>query len=162
MARDTLQEKGPAALTRLRGLAATLDTALRIPGTNIRFGLDPILGLVPGLGDAIGFAFGGWIILEAARLGAPPLLLGRMLGNSLFDAVTGSVPVAGTLVDIFLRPNRRNVALLEAWLERPEHTERRSRQLVWGLVLAMLAIVIGVALLGTYLVIALVRFLSAS
>lgn len=162
MPRDTLQEKGPAALTRLRGLAATLDTALRIPGTNIRFGLDPILGLVPGLGDALAFAFGGWIILEAARLGAPASLLGRMLGNSLFDAVTGSVPVAGTLVDIFLRPNRRNVDLLEAWLAHPEHTERRSRRLIWGLAIAMLALVIGVCVLGMYLLVALVRYLSAS
>lgn len=150
---------GSAALGRLRGLARLLDTAVRVPGTRIRFGLDPILGIVPGLGDAIGFALGGWIIVEAARLGAPLPVLLRMLAHSLLDAITGSVPVAGTLVDVFLRPNKRNVMLLEEWITTPAAATGRSRRMVWLVAGTLLGLVALAFVLGVVLLLAVVRVL---
>ena len=72
----------PASLARLQRAARLLDSRFRIPVIGVRFGLDPILGLIPGLGDAVAFGLGAWIIAEAARMGAPRALLGRMLANS--------------------------------------------------------------------------------
>lgn len=140
-----------ASLSRLQRLARLLDSRFRIPGLGIRFGLDPILGLIPGLGDAIAFGFGAWIIAEGARMGAPRTLLARMLANSALDFATGSVPVAGSLVDFVLRANTRNVRLLEEWIGTPhEAVARSSRFFLWlaaGLGLAVLATVAaGVAL----------------
>ncbi len=149
-----------ASLGRLQRFAHLLDSRFRIPVIGVRFGLDPILGLIPGLGDAIAFGFGAWIIVEGARMGAPRALLARMLANSVLDFATGSVPVAGSLVDFVLRANSRNVRLLEQWVGAPhEATARSSRFFLWlglGLGLAVLATVAaGVVLL--LLVLRLVR-----
>jgi len=103
---------------RLDRLATLLDTALVIPGTNIRFGADAIVGLVPGIGDAITTALSAYIVYEAHRLGAPHHLIVRMIANVVFDSMITAVPVAGNVADVFFRANRRNVRLLREWLER--------------------------------------------
>ena len=97
---------------RLERLATALDSAFVVPGLGVRFGADSILGLVPGVGDAISLGLSGWLILEAKRLGAPPAMLARMAANLAVDAVVGSVPVAGDVFDVFFKANRRNMALL--------------------------------------------------
>ena len=107
-----------AALERLEQLSILLDTALFIPGTNIRFGADAIVGLFPGIGDAITTALSAYLVYEAYRLGAPRHLLARMIANVAFDGVMGVVPFAGDVLDVLFRANRRNVRLLREWLER--------------------------------------------
>jgi hypothetical protein len=107
-----------AALERLERLSILLDTALFIPGTNIRFGADAVIGLVPGIGDAITTALSAYLVYEAYRLGAPSHVLARMIANVAFDGVVGAVPLAGDVLDVLFRANRRNVRLLREWLER--------------------------------------------
>ncbi len=87
-------------INSLRRLSQLLDNAIPIPGTKYRFGLDPILGLIPGGGDTIAGALGAYIIMEAARMGIPRKVLGKMIGNILFDSLVGTVPVLGDLFDV--------------------------------------------------------------
>ncbi len=150
----------PASLARLQQFARLLDSRFRIPVIGVRFGLDPILGLVPGLGDAAAFAFGAWIIVEAARMGAPRALLARMLANSALDFVTGSVPVAGSIVDVVLRANTRNVRLLEAWLGAPHDIERRSSRFFLWLGLGLGALVLATVAVGVVVLVAVVRLVA--
>jgi hypothetical protein len=105
-------------LARLDRLARLLDTALVIPGTNIRFGADAVIGLVPGIGDTITTALSAWIVYEAVKLGAPRDLILRMVANVAIDGLVGAVPVVGDAFDVLWRANRRNVRLLREWMER--------------------------------------------
>lgn len=107
-----------ASLERLESLAQLLDTALVIPGTNFRFGADAIIGLVPGIGDAITTAISAYIVYEARRLGVPRHVLMRMIGNVALDGLVGAVPLVGDLFDTMWRANIRNVRLLRKHLER--------------------------------------------
>src|ERR1051326_1992470 len=104
-------------VARLDALATLLDTAFIIPGTNIRFGFDAMIGLVPGIGDAITTLISLYIVREARELGAPRLLVARMLANVAIDGVIGAVPFLGDAFDVMWRANRRNVALLRKHLE---------------------------------------------
>jgi hypothetical protein len=114
-------------IARLDALASLLDTAILIPSTNVRFGLDAVIGLVPGIGDAITTMLSLYIVKEARALGAPRHVILRMLGNVALDGVVGVVPLAGDLFDVMWRANRRNMKLLRDWLERTEVTAQRSR-----------------------------------
>ena len=105
-------------IERLERLTRLLDTAIGIPGTNIRFGADGIIGLVPGIGDAITTAMSAWVIYEAHQLGVPKHLLLRMIGNVAADSLIGSVPLVGDLFDVLWRANRRNMRLLREHLDR--------------------------------------------
>ncbi len=107
-------------LARLEKLAYALDSRYRIPLTRIRFGWDAILGLVPGLGDIAASGPAGFILLEAHRMGVPTNKKLRMAGNIGVDLILGSVPLIGSVVDIGLKANRRNVALLRGHLESVE------------------------------------------
>lgn len=109
-----------AELDRLDRLATLLDARWGIPCTGWRFGLDSVIGLVPGLGDIAGGVISATIILRARRLGAPNHILALMAGNVVLDMVAGSVPVLGDLLDIWLKANRRNTRLLRRHLERRE------------------------------------------
>ena len=98
-----------------RRIARLLDTLIRIPGTNFRIGLDPIIGLIPGVGDAISAALGSIILADAARRKLPVRLLIRMGGNVLLNAVVGAVPLVGDVFSAWFRSNSRNVAILNAY-----------------------------------------------
>ena len=99
-------------IERLDRLATLLDTAFVLPGTNIRFGADALIGLVPGIGDSVTTALAAWIVYEAHKLGVPRRVLIRMMGNVAIDGLVGSVPVLGDLFDVAFRANRRNVRIL--------------------------------------------------
>jgi hypothetical protein len=101
-----------AAIDRIDRLATWLDTAFILPGTNVRFGVESLLRLVPGIGDAAASALSCYLLYEAHRLGVPRLLFARMIGNVLLEGTVGTVPFAGDAFDVFFRANRRNVALL--------------------------------------------------
>jgi hypothetical protein len=105
---------------RAERLARLLDTAVGIPGTRIRFGLDALIGLIPGIGDGIGLLLGGWFLIEGARSGAPTGTLLRMAGNLAIDALVGVVPLFGDLFDVAFKANRRNAKLLTEHLDRLE------------------------------------------
>jgi hypothetical protein len=113
---DTLTRR--QRVERLDRLARLLDTAVVVPGTNIRFGADAIIGLVPGIGDTITTALSAWIVYEAHKLGVPRRLLARMIANVALDGVVGAVPVAGDVFDVMWRANKRNMRLLRDHLER--------------------------------------------
>jgi hypothetical protein len=134
-------------LESLRSLARALDAAIVIPGTRIRVGLDPLLGLLPGIGDIAAAVIAAYTVLVAWRLGAPPSVLARLVGNVAFDALLGSVPILGDLADVAFRANSRNVRLLEGWAERPSETRRTGRLVLYALLAALVAVTVaGVAL----------------
>lgn len=136
----------------VRRLAWLLDDIIRIPGTRFRFGIDPLLGLLPGGGDLAGGFLSGYIIIAAARAGAPPAVLVRMGANVVGDAIAGSVPVVGDLFDAGFKANRRNIALLEQYIEAPQPVERRSRVVLVLVLIALAAALITAAVLGLLLV----------
>ena len=96
----------------LRWWANLLDARFVIPGTRIRFGIDPILALVPGLGDLASPIFAVALIAQGVYQGVPKVVVLRMVGNALIDAFIGAIPLAGVVGDIFWRANLRNLALL--------------------------------------------------
>jgi hypothetical protein len=101
-------------------LAHWLDSRFVIPGTDIRFGLDALIGLVPGIGDSATALLGCYIVARAAALGAPKRLLLRMGWNLLVDFLVGTIPVLGDIFDVTYRANLRNAALLREHLARAE------------------------------------------
>lgn len=115
---ETVPPDRIAALDRLERFARLMDTAVRIPGTGIRLGLDSVIGLVPGVGDAVSAAFATWIVAEAARLGVPKRKLARMMVNVLIDAGVGTIPVAGDLFDVAFKANARNFEILREHLRK--------------------------------------------
>jgi hypothetical protein len=141
-----------AALPAVRALANVMDRAVTIPGTRVSFGLDALLGLIPGVGDAVGSLIGSYIILVAHRLGAPTSVLLRMVLNQGIDAVIGLIPFVGDLLDLGFKSNVKNARLLEETLEDPRRAGRASRWVVVGLLLAVFAIGAGTALLGYWVV----------
>lgn len=105
-------------IARLEAISKLLDIAFILPGTNIRYGIDGLIGLIPVIGDIITTAISLWLVREARALGAPWYLTARMLGNVALDGVVGMVPFAGDAFDVMFRANMRNVRLLRRWLDR--------------------------------------------
>ncbi len=144
-----------ASVDRARVLARALDSAVRIPGTNLRFGLDALLGLVPGLGDVTGAAMGGYLILLGSRLGAPKPVLARMVLNVALDTIAGVVPVVGDLFDVAWKANTRNMALLERYIDRPVETRKSSK----GLLIVMIGVLGLLAIGGIVVAIVVMKWL---
>jgi uncharacterized protein DUF4112 len=138
----------PPQLQRLKRLSRLLDTAIGIPGTRYRFGLDAIVGLVPGIGDAIGAIFSSYIIFQAARLGVPSLTIARMIGNVVVDTIVGEIPLLGDLFDVGFQSNIRNLSLIERHIQRPAAARAQSRSVLVVLGIALLALVAGIAAVG--------------
>jgi hypothetical protein len=107
-----------AAVDRLDMLATVFDTAFILPGTNLRFGVESLLRLVHGIGDAAASAMSCYLLYEAHRLGVPRLLFARMVMNVVLEGTVGAVPIAGDAFDVIFRANRRNVALLRGHFAR--------------------------------------------
>jgi len=105
-------------LARLDALSKLLDMAFILPGTNIRYGIDGLIGLIPVVGDIITTAISLWLVREARTLGAPWHVTARMLGNVALDGVVGMVPLAGDAFDVMFRANVRNVRLLRRWMDK--------------------------------------------
>jgi hypothetical protein len=148
MRRDPTRGPSFAAVAKF---AYWLDAGIRVPGTNLRFGLDPILGLIPGAGDAAGAVLAGWILVEAIRLGASRATVIRIAGNVALDAVVGAIPILGDIFDFAWKANLRNVALLERHIAAPERAERADRSFVLLAVFGVLAMTVGLLALGILL-----------
>ncbi|WP_228061542.1 DUF4112 domain-containing protein [[Phormidium] sp. LEGE 05292] len=115
-----------ATLNRIRKFTYLMDSAFRIPIIGFRFGLDPIIGLVPGAGDLVSTAFSAYLIYLAARFHLPPQIFRQMIFNVALEAAVGTVPLVGDLFDACYKSNIRNLALLEKHLgiDDPETTEQ--------------------------------------
>ncbi|HKK92718.1 MAG TPA: DUF4112 domain-containing protein [Longimicrobiales bacterium] len=133
----------PAELRRARSLAHILDDALRIPGTRIRFGLDPVLGLLPGVGDWISWLLSGHLLWCAWRLGVSASTLARMTGHVVLDAVFGVVPFVGDLFDVVWKANDRNLRLLERHVAEPDRLRSESRALATAVLVGAAGLTLG-------------------
>ena len=102
-----------ATMEALRRWAVLLDSAFRVPGTNVRFGLDAIIGLVPGLGDLVAPIFTVVLLGTALKMRVPAVVVARMVLNAVIDMALGIVPLAGDIGDVFWKADLRNMALLE-------------------------------------------------
>lgn len=142
-----------AARQRVARLAQWLDGLIAIPGTRLRFGIDSLIGLIPGVGDVAGMLLGGMILVEGLRAGAPNHVVVRMLSNTLLDGLVGAVPLLGDLFDFAFRSNARNARLLldhldgqERQAQAPAAPVRRGPLLL--LVLLVPLVVLSLAIYG--------------
>ncbi|SHG84216.1 DUF4112 domain-containing protein [Halobaculum gomorrense] len=113
---DLPESADEPAVRRVKTVARVMDEAVRIPGTDIRVGLDPVLGVVPGAGDAVAAGVSLYIVAEAAYLGVPLSTVVRMLANVTADAALGSIPVIGPVFDAVLKANMWNVSYIEEFV----------------------------------------------
>jgi hypothetical protein len=111
-----LASRHQARRNRVHLLSRLLDEQFRLPGTPYRVGLDGLLGLIPGVGDALGMLLSLYILAEAIKLGVPRLLLLRMVANIGLDTLVGTIPLVGDAFDIVWKANKKNVALLDTYL----------------------------------------------
>ena len=149
-------DRGPAipqskAVGRARELARVLDSAITIPGTRIRLGLDAIIGLLPAGGDAIGAALSSIIVMSALRQGVPRPVIWQMVGNVVIDTLIGAVPLLGDLFDVAWKANSRNADLLARYERAPEKTTTRSRAFA-VLVVAVLLLILAAIVAGGVLI----------
>jgi len=144
-------------LARLRRLVHVWDEAVRVPGTRFAVGLDALVGLVPGLGDALGALVAGSVLLAALRAGVPAAVAVRMLVNIALDAWVGAIPVAGDVFDAGFRANARNVTLLERWLAEPARAARGSRVALGAVAIGALALLAGAAAAAVWIARAVLR-----
>ena len=106
------------ALADLDRLARLLDSNWRIPGTSWRFGVDAVAGLLPGVGDLATGLISAYIVLQAPALGASNGVMARMIGNVALDTLVGSIPLLGSIFDVYYKANNRNIRLLRRHLEK--------------------------------------------
>ena len=131
------------ALVALRKWAVLLDSAFQVPGTRWRFGLDPIVGLLPGAGDLVTGFFSVMILVHSIRLRIPKVVIARMLLNTALDLLTGVVPLVGDLFDAAFKANLRNLQLLERHARPGVAPTRADYLFVWGCIglIVLLAVV---------------------
>jgi len=126
----------------LEMLSHLMDDAFRVPGTNVRFGLDPVLGLIPGLGDFASLAVSGLILISAVRYGVPRVTLIRMALNTGLDFVVGAIPVVGDLFDAWYKSNVRNLQLLQQRAGSYGRERRRAEAADWAFVAVLLLLLL--------------------
>ncbi|MBF9197201.1 DUF4112 domain-containing protein [Microvirga terrestris] len=120
---DAIKTAGPSredAIARITLVANLMDSAFLIPGLNRRVGLDAVLGLVPGIGDALSAAIASYIIWEARQLGLPRWKIARMIGNVAVDTAIGAIPFAGDVFDVVFKSNQRNLRIIHEHLGTPK------------------------------------------
>ncbi len=133
-----------------RFLADLLDQRFTIPGTSIRIGLDPIISLIPGIGDLLVNLTGSMILIVAAQLGVPKVVLVRMGINIAINTIIGAIPIFGDIISIWFRSNVRNVALLERYIGRPSKVELGDWLFVIALIAGLLVLLGGIVVAGVW------------
>jgi hypothetical protein len=119
--RGSKLEPSPIPLADLDLLANLLDARWKVPGTSIRFGVDALFGLVPVFGDVATGIASIYIVMRARELGAAHGLVARMVGNIALDTIVGSIPILGSIFDVYFKANQRNLRLLRRHIERQKH-----------------------------------------
>ena len=138
------------ALGEVEALAWLLDNSIPVPGTGgRRFGIDALIGFVPGIGDAVSGALGLLVVWRGTRMGLPRVVIARMLLNTLLDFAIGTIPVLGDAFDLWFKASSRNLALMRRHIERPDASTRDD----WLVVVGLVAAVVGVILLMGWLVV---------
>lgn len=137
-----------ATRERLNRLAWLLDNSIPIPGLHFRIGLDALIGLIPGIGDAVGVLLSTYILGEAARLGVPKTVLIRMAFNVAIEGVIGIIPLAGDLFDAAWKANQRNVRLIGAYLDNPRKITRTSTGFVFVLAVLVISFLVVTSVVG--------------
>ena len=129
------------SLAEVEGLAWLLDNSIPVPGTGgRRFGIDAIIGLVPGVGDVVSGVLGLLVVWRGSRMGLPRIVVARMLLNTLLDIAIGAIPVIGDAFDLWFKASTRNLALMRRHLERPDTSTRED----WTAVLVMVGLAVAV------------------
>ena len=149
-------------LSHLRWWAELLDNRFRIPGTNIRFGIDPILSLIPGFGDLASPLFTMVLLAQAISWRVPRVVLVRMVINALIDALIGVVPIAGNVADIFWRANTTNLALLERHAQPGVRPTPGDYALVWTITALLGLLVLVPIVLGLWITVLIWRWIVNS
>lgn len=137
MAQPTPQK----ALNDISSLARLMDSQFKVPGTNWRFGLDAIIGLIPGVGDLSTFAVSGYMLWMMANNGASGYVMARMVINVLIDALIGSIPLIGDLFDFYYKANMRNLRLMEEHYRHGRHRGGAWKAIVPVLIILLLVVV---------------------
>ncbi|WP_152426489.1 DUF4112 domain-containing protein [Cesiribacter andamanensis] len=136
-------------------IAGLMDSRFQLPGTRFRFGLDPIIGLIPVVGDVAGFAVSGALILYMIRFGASRELVFKMLGNAVLDATIGSIPLIGWVFDASYKANKRNIRLLKEHYHEGKHQGSGTGMLITvALILLVLLVLLiwGLVALSRWLI----------
>ena len=149
MANRAAPQPASPQLRRLRILTKLFDELIPIPGTRLRVGLDAILGLLPGGGDVMGGTVSTYALLLAARLGAPAPVVLRMGLNILIDTLVGAVPLLGDIFDVGWKANRKNLDLLERYLQQPAKVKRASMALAVAIIVVVIAVIVAI-LVGSF------------
>ena len=148
MTRESRHDRARRAEREIEALARLLDDRFELPGTGRRFGIDALIGLIPGFGDAASAGIGGYLVLRAVRIGVPGVVVARMVFNTLFDLVMGLIPLLGDLFDFAYKSNARNVALMREYINDPDAPTERHWMFLVGVVLVIVGVL---ALLVTLL-----------
>jgi hypothetical protein len=135
------QYTSPRALRHMDHLARLMDAQFRIPGTGFRFGLDSLIGLIPGAGDLSTFAVSGYMLVIMAQNGASGYVLARMTLNILIDAIFGSIPILGDLFDMAFKANMRNMRLMQQYYKEGRHRGSALKVIIPILIILFLIIV---------------------
>lgn len=137
-----------------------LDDRFRIPGTRIRLGIDPLIGLFPWLGDMVGFAVSGFLVIVMVRNGASGMVVVKMIWNVLLDTLLGSIPVLGIFFDVGYRANRRNLDLLQEHYEEGKH-QGSARRVLYAVIAVLVILLVGLTVLFVWVIGWLLEFLSS-
>ena len=138
----TIRESDVRTLAALRRWSVLLDSAFRVPGTQMTFGLDPIFGLIPGLGDLTTPLFAGLLLLHATRMKIPRVVQLRMVMNAAIDLAIGLIPVVGDLFDFGWKANVKNLALLERYAHIGSKPSAGDWLFVWMVMALLVASVV--------------------
>lgn len=149
-------EQRTRSLAEVEALAWLLDNSIPVPGTGgRRFGVDAVIGLVPGIGDIVSGALGLIVVWRGSRMGLPRIVVGRMLLNTLLDIAIGAIPILGDAFDLWFKASTRNLGLMRRHLERPETSTRDD----WLAVLLMVGVVAGIIVAIGWLIVSAVAAL---
>jgi hypothetical protein len=135
-----------ASMKQMELIAKLMDKQFKIPGTNFRFGLDGLIGLIPGVGDVSTFAVSCYLIALMAKNGAGGYVMGRMILNVIIDAVVGSIPVLGDLFDFAFKANTRNIRLMQE-----HYVQGRHRGGAWKIIIPIIILLLLVMIGGIWL-----------
>ena len=136
------QKRPPEGLRGLNRLAKLMDAQFRIPGTNIRFGMDGLIGLVPGVGDFASFLISSYLVSMAVNKGASGFVLARMIFNIVLDALVGAIPILGDIFDVAFKANQRNIKLLQEHYTEGRH-QGSAKKVIIPVVIVVLAVMVG-------------------
>ena len=141
------------SLAEVEGLAWLLDNSIPVPGTGgRRFGIDAIIGIVPGVGDVVSGVLGLLVVWRGSRMGLPRIVVARMLLNALIDIAIGAIPIIGDAFDLWFKASTRNLALMRRHLERPDTSTRED----WTAVLVVAGLAVAVIGAILWLIVAVV------